>query len=436
MKSPLLIQCVLCLTPCLGSAQLDYRTGSLPKEQPQPIYSEDVSDPWNQIFFVLYTRTVEARISEAFGGSEADDTITPGLPLKISTRVYQRIEGGDRAIEPLYPSFLQDKGVVEVLTEPRYSVLTAALQAALADKTNRGNLRRALMQSDLWAAYDILEEKKRFRGPDAALLLERQSRVLSLTAKLIHRLALTTAEIHALPENYTAAQRSESLPALFHGQSGWLEVQWLPERLHDAAANYRRAARVFVKPRSSPSDPEAFLENLRRTSNPAIHLEGVGLAVQTLLVNEDGQVIPSPLISAVQLRLFHLDEDSATVRTQVEQFDLSRKRLLEAPQSGGFIRQDENAPHYLPAAGNDYGFASFQTEKAGPQPPVLVPTRSRCQTCHLGDMVSVLTFAMHAYPNQPPVLVLDPGGSQRADFVATKKEASQSFRSLLARWKD
>src|SRR5262249_58914238 len=43
-----------------------YQIGSLPKDEPQAVYSADRDDSWNHIFYCLFTRTVQLRLSDDF----------------------------------------------------------------------------------------------------------------------------------------------------------------------------------------------------------------------------------------------------------------------------------------------------------------------------------------------------------------------------------
>ena len=419
-----------------GQAQTRSGSGSSIPEEGQRIYSSRPNDPWNQIFTALFTRTVETRLSDELGGSEPHEPLSSldYLNLSVSRRTVKRTEGGDRAIEPLYPSFLSARGVVQVLTEPLYSKLKAALESAFGERTKRTPLRRALMQSDLWAAYDVLEARGRFRRGDADALLQRRSQLLALTARLIRKLALTPSEIEALPNNYSARREEPPLPGLFEKEAGWIEIQWVPERIHDFAADHRRAARVFVKPLSSAADRNVFLQDFRRTRRPAEKLHAAALAIQLLLVTDRGRVVPSPIISAVQLRTFVRNPEGEIAGGRVEQFELGRRLLLEDAATGGFVHYEEGDPAYLPSGGNDYGFASWQLGDAGRQPPVLAALRSRCQACHYDNMARIVTLAMHARPPVPPIVSLDPLGNERASHVAAKKQASDQFQALLQRW--
>src|SRR5215472_16399665 len=102
-----------------------YQVGSLPKDEPQAVYSADRDDSWNRIFYCLFTRTVQLRLSDDFleGAPYSQPTQTRFPQRSISDGTFERIEGGDRAIEPLYPSFLTSSGPFQVLDEPRYSQL-------------------------------------------------------------------------------------------------------------------------------------------------------------------------------------------------------------------------------------------------------------------------------------------------------------------------
>src|SRR5579862_3621172 len=116
---------------------------------PRAIYSSDPNDSWNRIFYYLFSRRIETRLSDQFA---------EGAPFVdgISTRLFERDEIGDRAIDPLYPSNFANTGTYLVLTDPAYANFKKALQDALDDNGQRSPVARALMQSDLWGAHDIL----------------------------------------------------------------------------------------------------------------------------------------------------------------------------------------------------------------------------------------------------------------------------------------
>lgn len=411
----------------------DYRLGSLSKQEVQPIYSADPQDPWNRIFYLLFTRTIKTRLSEDF---KAEGPFVPsevmGNPSLVATsKTVERIESGDRAIDPLYPNFFSSRGSEPILGDPGFSELKQALQEACAESVQRSLLQRALMQSDVWAAYDILGWSRWADGSEG----EHARTLLPLLAQLIAKLALTSDQIAQLPNNYLAAQASMNLPRVFDEGSGWMEVEWFPVRSHDEMGENRHAARIFLKP---PVKHASFLkqvnERIRKGRDPlpgGIHdLDGAALLTQVLLVNRDGHVVPSPLIFDVQLRTIQRDREGRFISSNVEEFELSRKLMLAEPASGGFEHRRGEEPAYLPASGNDFTFASPMIAEREPQPPVLGTLRRRCESCHFES--TVFTFGIIQIPGRPgPALrQLRQAGDRRALYVADKKMKSKGFRSL------
>ena len=294
----------------------DYRAGSLVKDEPQAIYATDPADAWNRIFYCLFTRSVRTRLSDDFQeGKPFDRVSVMGFPqLLVSRQSFERIESGDRAIEPLYPSSTRgvttdQDGANRAMAEPVYSLLKKALEDALHEKNQRPPLARALMQSDVWAAHDLLSRNYNFEGEAGKQRLERRNQLLKLLAQFVKKLALTEDEIRSLPDNYAAGVRVHHLPDLFEESSGWMEIRWYEERLHDFAADYRRVARVFIKPTSPPKDKDRFLNGLPEAKNFPEHLDAVALVTQNLLIDSNGKVVPTPLSYEVQMRTFVKDKD-------------------------------------------------------------------------------------------------------------------------------
>ncbi len=397
------------------------------------VYAPDPDDAWNRIFSSLFTRAVRAHLSsELPEGAPFARTEYGQFPhaLSVSTRAFERVETGDRAVEPLYPSFFTSAGASQVLSEPLYSQLKQALEDALGEETARPPLDRALMQADAWAAYDLLYSHSSFEGDGGRQLRERRDQLLPLLARFVRKLALTRGEIEKLPDNYAAASGVHQLPALFDPASGWLEIEWRPERSHDHSADYRRAARVFVKPSSPPRDKQEFLNSLRDTSDITPKVDGFALAIQDLLIDSDGEVMPSRLTYDVQIRRTVRDGRGTFVRTEVEEYELSRRLLLTNAASGGLVGSDEGAAAYLPAAGNDYGFASRQFGRRGDGAPILSTLRARCVACHGQDVSAVFTFNTIQPQPSLPVTQLNPLGDERALIVARRKMGREDFRAL------
>jgi hypothetical protein len=400
---------------------------------PGLIYAQDPNDAWNRIFYFLFSRRVQARVSDEFpeGAPFREPPLfeSDAVPkVHASTRAFERSETGDRAIDPLYQLFPASAGSRMLLDEPASSGLARALRDALEEPAARSAPARALMQNDLWAARDILSAG--FTPPEGGRLAPSRLEIADLISLLIKKIALTPNEIQSLPDNYPAAAARDSLPDLFRKDSGWVEVRWYPQRLHDAAAGYRRVARIFLKPKHPPRDMRDFLKAVRDRNDPSTELDGAALITQLLLIDTQGNLQPTRLTTEIQTRRFARTNAGEFKGTTLQVAEISRRLLLQEPASGGLVREDEMSPAYFPMAGNDYGFASIQPDLLA---PVLVRLKTRCAFCHGDrDMKVLLSFAIARMPGGrlPPVRQLDAAGHEAADFVIGQKAKRAEFEAL------
>ena len=427
---------ILLLTFSVAAASCA-RRGAAADVQPKPaflsdntqsIYAADPNDSWNRIFRALFTRTVKSRVSDAFPEGapfvRVEDVGMRAAPFRISKEKFSRIEIGDRAIEPLYPTFLTTEGPAQALSDPRYSELAGALRQAIDETTRRSAIERALMQADVWAAYDIVYNTRGSSVPD---FVERRDQLLDLLRQFIRKLALSSDEVKSLKNNYLTAVTAIKLPKLFSPESGWLEIELLSHRSHDDAAGYRRATRVFVKPRTTPENPVQFLESLKHNRNHE-QVEAVALVIQDLLLDTSSHVVPSPLFTDVQFRFFKNGPKAGEVSAELQQFELSRRKLLTEPTSGGFVEYAPASPAYLNSAGNDYEFATPIYEADA---PIMVPLRTRCAECHGNKLTIIMTYSIHYFPPVPTTRILRTLDHERAFYVARRKEERDDFKSLL-----
>ena len=423
---------------CSAQSGLNPRFGSLPKDEPQAIYHPDPGDAWNRIFYCLFTRTVKTGLSRDFSeGAPFISAQIMGFPeFPVSASLFERIEGGDGANDPLYPSSFNSAGAAQALMEPRYSMLRRALADALGESRDRPALDRALMQGDVWAAFDILSGYEHIVGPQGESLDERRSELAPMVARFIRKLALTPEEIKRLPDNYAAASVVHRLPDLFGTRSEWMEIRWFPDRLHDDSVHFRRAARVFIKAKSQPANRQAFLNEFREELGDKVErLDAVALVIQSMLINSNGAVVPSPITFEVQQRSFIKDARGNLVKTELGQFEISRKLFLSNPRSGGLVALDDKAGSYLPSSANDYSFASAQFDRAGFTAPVYAALGTRCVSCHGPDIKTIITFAFHTDPEPPrPVEQLNRADNKHGNYVAKRKMERDDFKSLLREW--
>jgi hypothetical protein len=154
--------------------------------------------------------------------------------------------------------------------------------------------------------------------------------------------------------------------------------------------------------------------------------------MQNLLVDNSRNVTPADLITDVQIRRFTKDRRGHVVRTELHQFELSRRALLRNPGAGGLIEISENEGLYLPTAGNDYFFASPQFTNQGTSYPVLVNLVQRCEGCHGDKATAIFTFSTHSTFPLRPINLLAPGENVHGWYVAGRKQEREDFKSLFA----
>lgn len=410
-------------------------------ETTQGIYSTSPNDSWNRIFYYLFSRRVRAMLSSDFPEAapfHAFDGFPGYLNLQVSARTVERDESGDRAIDPLYPSFFTEAGVRVVLSGAAYDGLCQALQDATAETAPRSPLPRAIMQNDLWSAYDILTRNRFYRQSGHPALADHVDRLQHLLVALMRRLALTPQEISSLPDNYATARTRNPLPDLFGKDSGWHEVQWFRRRLHDESADDRRAVRIFVKPARPPRDVGKFLNQFPRLEGSAAdQLEAVALVTEALVVDSRGNPQPTTLTTEVQIRRFRSADEKPLARTEIAVYEISREQLLSDPGAGGLVSQSEDSPTYVPGAGNAYSFAPLLNSHQDWAPPVVIHLRTRCVYCHGGDDLKYLmTFGIVRVPHRPvpPVRELDRQHHEAAEQVAERKIETATWKALVKDW--
>lgn len=241
------------------------------QQNPPPsaaIYDPDPNHLWNRILVVFYRQKI------ANNASARTDALWSG-------RVEEpRWVGPDVLDPPLgyHPKFL--------LNDEPFAKCNALLDEFISRHGAtliHDPLKRALLQRDLWAVFDVLAQAGQdtsipmgameFRVSAPAPLpasLEKHRTILERKlAQVIRSLALSREEIGSLPDTYAAAIKSGAfsdvlesnrynfLPhSLFPTNSGWHEIlpvhsftQKVPEVLeHTVVAGGRSVFRVFVKP--------------------------------------------------------------------------------------------------------------------------------------------------------------------------------------------
>jgi hypothetical protein len=292
--------------------------------------------------------------------------------------------GGDR-VDPLLWV-----GSTYLLHGPSHETVVKLLHEFVETRGERlieDPLKHAVLQRDLWAVSDWLHgDHVPYQEPEVNSDVVRRSvhELTGLLATAIARLALTPEQIHALPDNYATAARAGALPAdLLVSGGPWVSVGRpdgpvaaihvrdagpgknsvflvlirLPEG-RKATLQYLQRLRSFHGP-SWMHGSQLTSSNLPDYPNPDLPQFAVGTHValvrRALLIDTNGQIVPSPVTEQVQLRVYReipsmtpqvfadshrIDQDMlAHAGQEFEELSLNRAALF-AHHDGGLVPLD------------------------------------------------------------------------------------------------
>jgi hypothetical protein len=321
----------------------------------QICHSEELTDPYDQLYDIIVTRTTHD--GKTYGENTA-------VPLLWNSSSY----------------LLDDE------THQRFVAALDRFSALSTEEINAyGNIRRALLQRHLWAVFDwsTVRRPPTFK-PEPQKLKSARFTIQRKVASLMKRIALSEAEIRALPnpmkatiqsgaypENYDAQDGHEPfLPAdLFDEDGAWVcldtSVNELPAKSHSESAEWRSAFLVFMRLPDGREATLAYMNKLNEPRDPVVlGKHGLELNPETpqfpigtqfalverpMLINDQGEPTLSPLVYGVQLRacmsLDFKDMDTLIYRTQAFAiFVLEPRQLFDGKPAMRAIGKDER--HY------------------------------------------------------------------------------------------
>ena len=382
-------------------------------------YHPDPTNVWNRLHESLFIRT--GPNGAVYGHDELDALFWPN-----TSRHLLAAESHRRAVKVLR-EFVEGGGAATV--------------------TNR--VARAVMQRDLWAAFDAMAGDKEAGLPPETESARRDLR--RLLAAAILRIALRAEEIQALPDVYRAAVEAKPFPAdfdpanpdaallppdLFDPDGPWVCVgeksQFQGEpftKLVPAHVDFlsRSVFLVFLRVPEGRAAALAYLDKLSsapepwkvggRRVEPSPTLPEfppgtqVALVRRAMLIDAQGRIVPTRLIESIQYRIYTPDKPRPYRRLEVRQgvaeLVLSPKRLLAG---------ETNALHAVGPADLRFGFfpvgaLSDPFEEPGADRPDsnlgLGPALQSCHACHhqaglRGFMTYVRDFGGRR--TEPPIL--------------------------------
>ena len=318
-----------------------------------------------------------------------------------------------------------------LLTEPSHKNALRVLGEFLemhAENLIHDPVKRAILQRDLWAVFDW--SAGRAPGAKQESSEEARRELQGRLGEVLDRLALTPAQLAALPDNYAQAVASGEFakeydsehrdraflpPDLFEPQGPWVELEGRGKPLpvaeqHDSFFSGRSSFLVFLR---LPGGRKATFDYLKTLWNaplpltPSPHLSPlqdeapnpdlpqlpagtqVALVRQMTLIDNQGRQRATPLTESVQIRVYRSVTPSAAPAVGIDQMitksgqdcyaiRLSRP-LLFANQSGGLkaARPEERDFTLFGGGGPDEGSPGHYASLASYH-----PVTKACVMCH------------------------------------------------------
>lgn len=373
------------------------------------LYDPDPEHLWNRVWRHLYSRATPD--GQTFGHDALDPLLWYDSTHLLEGDPYWRAAA-------LLDEFLNTKGA-----------------ALVADP-----VKRAMFQRDLWAVFDWLAI-----GDDHG---EQRAALRGRLARILRAVALTGEQIGALPDNYALAAnsghfypgyaqddpRTGYLPAALMQPDGeWLLLgrEGGPAAMAhtDRFPFYGRSAfLVYIHAPGGRAEALAFARqiNADRALRAPAGLE-VALVRRALLINAEGEIMPSPLTESVQLRRF--DEHGEQVFFEF----VLRRELLFAGLAGG-----------LQATGGE--FALFQSHgdpfQYGPEFIHEAEIPGTCRGCHVDRGMgivgprSILSVSRERFALGDGQLpdILETSIEAEAQAVIAWKQQHPTWIALAALW--
>jgi hypothetical protein len=408
------------------------------------IYDADPNHLWNRLFTAFYVREI------GYAHSTSDPALTP-----------KRL--GPDGLDP--PLGRHAQFLLEDKPFRKCNAVLAEFLAQNGENLITAPLRRAVLQRDLWAVFDLLQETgpENFRNygdePPAYTTLQQERREI-LSRKIaiaMRRLALSRDNLENLPANYPLAIKSRQFPSdvasqakadylpadLFSPPSSWEEVFPLRDKpfSHTRIVGGRSVFRVFLRPPKNEERPEKFRSWLKQVQEGVGDRKGVPVGSEFLLLREmvgidqDLNLVPTRVVESVQLRVYVTDTAKEAESSQLfEEFDMHRPLLFSGKQ-GGLKPTSEGEPRF-------FGYMALGRLAVNDEAQCLPLNRfpQNCFTCH----VAFNERTHQTEPSGPPTLQsLDRPfsfGGPNVRYSATNtihwKEEQKDFRRLRELWRE
>jgi hypothetical protein len=356
-------------TPRLGAADP-------PRESPAvTVYDPNPQHLWNRLHEALYVRLDGAGPDDA---GELDPFLWQRSPYREKGERYQRAAA-------VLDEFITERGE-RLITDQR---------------------KRALLQRDLWALFDLVAPSRFLAAPDKT---DPELELARRVAKILPRLALTADEIKGLPDNYAEAAAAKKFPDWFDASRLWdADGPWVLlgseeraplARTHVELFGGRSAFFVFLRLPDGREQTRKYVAELRSSGSTPNPPGGVGyfaLLRQMQLIDDRGRITLTPVVESLQVR--GLGE---------HEYKLSRKDFMAGKPSLTALGPDDRERNFLIFLGRNAGRGRGRVLKT-------------CVSCHAPDR-------MESY-----VRYLPPSQAVRPNMAASSRD-EEGLRARV--WKE
>jgi hypothetical protein len=410
------------------------------------VYDPDPNHLWNRVFSTFYQQHIEIR----FVGSTNNNSFATNPP---PTQLWV----GPDVVDP--PIFRSPNLIVDQREFVRCNAVLEEFLQQHGERLIRDPVKRAVFQRDLWAVFDIVQSDENTSWTSRQKRRETMGRNL---AQIMSSVALTRAEIEALPNTFRDAIASEAFSSepnrgqynllatdLLNPQSDWIEMTPNGQFFHAGLVSDRSVFRIFIKaPPDSPvaravlewqkkivearqlreknsgqtvDDPPAptldFLRPLREGTN-VIYAGSIPIGTRLVLLREmlcidaDGLVRPTHIVESVQMRGFVMQGTNQL--RYARELELSRKLLFQHSQGGlrPIVRDELRAENYS-------SLGSLQTTQKA---LLMRPFPDNCAQCHtaVNSLFSAANIRVARDPNETIARTIA-GKVSRADYLQLRE---------------
>lgn len=390
----------------------------------------EAADPYDVLYDVLMTRYGPD------GKSYAENETSPAL-FDFSDFPF-----GDKTYKKLNPA------------------LDAFAELPLTKIEAYSDVKRALLQRHLWKIFDATfpDHRKRWAAHNPNSLIARRSMhsdrraaVRPKIASLIRKLALTRAQIRALPNTMAAtiksggyAQRHDPkdrfkpfLAAdLYSKKSSWVclgEVGTpIPADLHSEKLKWRSTFLQFMRLPGGRTETLKYVKRLQKRTEVFPVGTQFTLIEQAFLISDDGELILSPLIVSISLRAY-LDVKLRAYNARsnavqcVAEFVMQPRQLMKGNAVMNALGPRQ---HRIEAGTADPGGGALDPFETGEMPRERLKL---CMSCHgQAGANSIRTVNFKSSPR----LFLEEGSPDAiSKLTSNKKRNHDTWKKLQGLWR-